>query len=96
MVLPTTVALPSPKPLTAGQLNLRNTFMAVIQASVATLGLFLPTTKKKAVLVNVYTVMVANSHTPGTLSVPQPPLLTTLQMVHQQVLNKYRTAITTT
>ena len=49
--------------------------MAVIQTNAATLGLFLPTTKKKAILIQAYWTAVANSTVPGLLRVPTPPSL---------------------
>jgi len=85
----------APKPLTAGQLNSCNTTVVAIQASAAALSLFLPTSHKKADIINAYTVAVANSSTPGALKVPQPPMLQPSQTKAQSGPKNWPTLTTT-
>jgi hypothetical protein len=47
----------------------------MLYANASALGLFLPTSMKKADIVKAYQTAVANSNVPGALQIPQPPAL---------------------
>ncbi len=59
-------------PLTAGQLNSRDTPLVAIRANAAALGLFLPATSKKGTLIQAYQTALNNS---TSFRIPTPPSL---------------------
>jgi hypothetical protein len=72
---PQTAPFGGPAALMQNQLNDRRTTKAMLYANASALGLFLPTSAKKADIVKAYQTAVANSNVPGALQIPQPPAL---------------------